>query len=50
MDIIIEKIESITKSQKINISEDEVISGLTMLKKGGDFADETNLSICRKYY
>jgi len=41
-DIIVEKIELLAKSRKVNICDDEVMAGLKIMKKGGDFADGVN--------
>jgi len=42
LDNILEKIELLLKSNKVNTREDEVEAGLVMMRKGGDFADGVN--------
>jgi len=39
---ILEKVERLIKSKKVNIQEDEVEAGLHMARGGGDFSDGVN--------
>jgi len=39
---ILEKIESLLKSKQVSACEDEIEAGLSMVKRGGDFADGVN--------
>jgi len=39
---ILEKIERLVKSRKVNVREDEVEAGLYMARNGGDFSDGVN--------
>jgi len=41
-DVVLEKIEMLAQSHKVNVREDEVEAGLAMMRKGGDFADGVN--------
>jgi len=47
-DSILEKIELLLKSSKVNAREDEVEAGLLMMRNGGDFADGVNAYTARK--
>jgi len=40
--VILEEIELLIKSAKVNFNEDEIEAGLSMMRKGGDFADGVN--------
>jgi len=46
--VILEEIELLIKSAKVNFNEDEVEAGLSMMRKGGDFADGVNAYTGRK--
>jgi len=46
--VILGEIELLIKSAKVNFNEDEVEAGLSMMHKGGDFADGVNAYTGRK--
>jgi len=41
-DDILQTLEQLLQSRKVNAREDEIAAGLAMARKGGDFADGVN--------